>query len=124
MLSADDVCVTKRTDKRRFLAARLTELVILTQAAVIVSFLIDPADKPLGGWIGRIIWGWWHKESFIPLIACLLLAPPMTWLAWSTRGRHRWPLMLSWLLFAIAAGTWYLPRIAAMIRIVLEHRLE
>lgn len=71
----------------------------------------------------ELLWAWMHRPTFYPLVALLVGGPVLTIIAWRMRGRHHLPLLLSWLIFGVAAWYFFERRIDLMLR-VLWHELR
>jgi hypothetical protein len=106
---------------QRKLAGTLALSVLALQASVIISFILDPSDPPRQGTLWQGLWAMCHKAGFIPLVGLLVVGPPATWLACSTRGSHRRWLSAGWGGFILVASIWFAHRIWVMTRLVWEH---
>jgi hypothetical protein len=113
---------TRWTGQRR-LAGQMTAVVIVLQVAVIGTFLLDPGSPPQRGRLWQALWALKHRESFIPLIALLVVGPPATWLAWTVRGRHRRWIIAAWIIFGLVAASWFAHRLVVMSRLVWDYGL-
>lgn len=96
-------------------------MVLVLQAAVVVTFLLDPTDPPKRGALWQGLWALDRKPTFVPLVALLAVGPAATWLAWSIRGPHRRRLVIGWTLFGCIAATWFAHRIWVMTTLMWEH---
>jgi hypothetical protein len=106
---------------RSRLTAYLTLLVLLLQAALLVTFALDPSQPPTASSFFQALWALGHKPSFYPLVALLVIGPWATWLALSGRGGHRRVVLASWLLFLPLALVLHGHRIAVMMKVLWLH---
>ncbi len=90
---------------------------MLLHGVVLVTFFGDLAP-PAGGGLFELLWAWAHEASFYPLVGLILAGIPLSLLAGVIRGRHRYGLAGSWLVFAVLAGLFHADRLTVMLRIL------
>lgn len=104
--------------KHAQLMVQLTCIVLLLQAALLVTFALDPSEPPRSASFVQALWALGHKPSFYPLVGLVLVGPWATWLALSGRGAHRRVLLASWVLFLPLALVLHGHRIAVMLKVL------
>ncbi len=107
--------------RRRMLAIRMTWAVVALQGALLLTLALTPSDPPDGPHLLQLIWASMHRPTFYPLIALLCAGPPLTFLAWRSRGEHRAVLILSWIVFLAVMSTAFGERSLVMLRILWWH---
>ena len=112
---------TARRAGQASVAVWLTAAVLLLQAALIYTFIMDPSDPPRSGSLWQALWALMHKPSFYPLVALLVVGPPATWIGWTVPGRHRLWLAASWGVFLPLLITIYGHRVSVMLKILWVH---
>jgi hypothetical protein len=88
------------------------------QAALLLTLAATPSDPPTASHLLQLIWAWMHKPTFYPLTALLCAGPPLTWIAWRTKGRHRAALVCAWAVFLVILITAFGERTLVMLRIL------
>ena len=102
----------------RYIASRLTQGVILLQAAMLLTLWVTPTWTPPRVRFIELLWAWMHQPTFYPFAALLIVAPALTILASCCRGMHRLWLALSWTTFALIVMGHFNERVLAMARVL------
>lgn len=101
---------------RQQICARLTLGVISLQGALLLTLWVTPTWTPPRVQFIELLWAWMHRPTFYPLVALIAAGPLMTLVAWTSPGRHRLWLVLSWLVFAVVLTQYYGDRSRVMLR--------
>lgn len=102
----------------RRLGRYITALVIALQLVCIGAFLADPATLPWNLEPFEMLWAWFHKPSFYPLIVLIAVGFPLTLLSLRIRGPHRAAMILSWMIFATVVYLRFYDRVLLKLEIL------
>jgi hypothetical protein len=105
--------------QRRRLAGQMAIVVIGLQCAVIASFWLDGSVPP-GHALGQLLWADAHRASFYPLVALIMLGPPLSVLALAMHRRHRRLIPASWIAFIILALVIGQHRLLVMLQVLWQ----
>jgi hypothetical protein len=91
---------------------------ILLQIALLMVMARDPAPLPPRLGLAELLWAAARRPAFNLLIACLTVAPVLTYLAATVRGRHRRALGVSWVVFIALMIYPFGERVLIMLRVI------
>jgi hypothetical protein len=113
----------KRIRQAKSLIARYAlHTVLALQAAVLLTFFIDPSTPPNSQGLGQLLWALAHKPSFYPVAALLLIGIPVTVLTALYRGKHRIQIAISWISFLTLIALYHHHKFATMIQILYQQK--
>lgn len=99
------------------MAAHLTWLVIVLQAAMLVTLRVSkPLPRPPRIQFFELIWAWMHEPHFYPLAALVAGGVPLTIIAMTIKGSHRIALGIAWMTFAVLIAIYDAQRFLLMLR--------
>lgn len=106
------------SSRQRWLAQRLTLIVLAMQGALLVALAVTPGDPPTRGTLWQLLWAASRRPTFYPLVILLMAGPPLSWLAWQVRGVHRRWLAIGWGTFTALLLVFFSHRVDVMLRVL------
>lgn len=85
---------------------------------LVLSFELTRTWTPRGGDFRMLLWAWFRRPTFVPLVVAMIAGPVLTWLAWRRKGTHRRALVVIWAAALLWLGLRHGQRIAVMFEVI------
>lgn len=85
---------------------------------LVLSFELTRTWTPPGGDFRMLLWAWFRRPTFVPLVVAMIAGPLLTLLAWRRKGTHRRALVVIWAAAILWLGLRHGERIAIMLEVI------